>query len=497
MGNGETKQSVTDLDAKLQDEIEHALQDVTLMEMVDPQTPSGRNGDQTKRKGTVAAIQGEDILIDLGGKSTGVLPIKQLGDEPLPAVGDVIEVNVTGYNEDEGLVMLSRKDAVMAATWATLETGQLVEGKVTALNQGGLEMKVDGIKAFMPLSHIDRGRVETKDLPAFLHRNIQCKVIEVRRSEKSLVLSRRKLLDEEAQRQGEKVLASLAEGQRIVGTVKSIMPYGAFVDLGGIDGLLHVKDMGYGRIQNPNQVVSEGQQLEVMVLKVEHETQRIALGLKQTMADPWEGADSKWPADTVVSGTVTKLMNFGAFVELEEGIEGLIPTSELSYERRIHHPKEVVQVGELVKVRVLSVDPGRQRISLSIKQMGEDPWQGASVRWPKDSVIEGTVRRLTTFGAFVELTPGVEGLIHISEISANHVRSVGDVIKEGDQVEAKVLSVDEDRRRIGLSIKQGPAAAAAVSDNGAESTEPAQKKTRKKPLRGGLPPAYGNWTTLG
>lgn len=472
----------------VQREVEDALGSMSLMDMADGESPASPAANTGLQRGTVVGIQGDDILVDLGGKSTGVLPIKQLGEEPVPAIGSTIEVMVSSYNEAEGLLVLSRQDAVLAAAWDTLQVGQTVEGRVTGHNKGGLELKIDGIRAFMPISQIEQYRVD-EDLSGYADRRLPCKVIEIRRKEKSVVVSRRAFLEEEASRNREQRLQALEVGQVVTGRIKNIMPYGAFVDIGGVDGLLHVGDMGYGRVNDPREVVQEGQELQVKILKFDPETKKIGLGLKQLMADPWTGADVKWPVDTVVRGRVTRLADFGAFVELEPGVEGLIPIGELTFERRVGHPREVVNPGDIVEVRILSVDTARGRISLSLKRAGEDPWIGASVRWPSEGMVDGTVKRITAFGAFVELAPGVEGLIHISEVSDGHVREVGDVLKVGATIQARVLSVDEERRRIALSLKQSSAApdydaleAMATSDR----PERPDKPRRKKPLRGGL-----------
>jgi len=473
-------------------EISDALGDMSLMDMVDAEEASRRGttagSAANTRRGIVISVQKDDILVDLGGKSTGVLPVVQLGDEPLPNVGDSIEVMVTGYKADEGLITLSRQDAVLAATWETLRVGQIVEGMVKGHNKGGLELKIDGIKAFMPISQIELSRVEDEDLPGFLNRKLQCKVAEIRRADKALVVTRRELLKEEEARQREARFETLKEGQLVTGTVRTIMPYGAFVDIGGVDGLLHIGDMGHKRTEDPKEVVHQGQQLELMVLKIDREHRKIGLGLKQTLADPWEDVENKWPVDSIVSCRVLKLMEFGAFIELEPGIEGLIPISEMSYTKRVNHPRELLAENDVVKVRILSIDPLKKRIAVSLKQAEDDPWMGASLRWPADSVVSGRVTRLAPFGAFLELTPGVEGLIHISELSDAPVRNVAEVVREGDTIGVKVLDVDEDRRRISLSVKQvalmpdytGHAEGEPASD----SAKPPRK--RKKPLKGGL-----------
>lgn len=474
---------IPDLGESFENELDEALGSMNLASLMDTDLPSGGAAQaEGVRRGRVVSIQGDDIFIDLGGKSQGVLPTSQFRDGKLPAEGDVIDVTVERYDPDDGLLLLSREGAVRAATWTGLHSGQIVEGRVTGHNKGGLELDVNGIRAFMPISQVDRFRVE--HLAPYVNQRFSCEVVEVNRGEQSIVVSRRAVLEREAAETRQRTFDALVEGQIVAGVVKTIMPYGAFVDIGGVDGLLHVRDMGFGRVEDPASVVREGQTLQVMVLRIDRDERKIALGLKQTMADPWDGAEAKWPVDTLVTGRVTRLMDFGAFVELESGVEGLVPIGEMTYERRIAHPKEIVSAGEVVKVRVLNVDLARRRIGLSIKRAGDDPWMGASMRWPVDSIVEGVVRRTADFGAFVELTPGVEGLVHISELSDAHVRTVADAVRVGDAVKAKVISVDEDARRMSLSIKQAaysPARDADVPDAAA----PAPRK-RKKPLKGGL-----------
>jgi len=472
------------LDETIQRELNEALSDMGAESFVDTADVEHQSQDEQIHRGKVIAIHGDDIFVDMGGKNQGVLPATQFEDEPLPEVNSVIEFTVQGYDQSEGLVLLSRQGAVQAAAWETLERGQVLEGRVTGHNKGGLEMDFGGIRAFMPISQIELHRVE--ELGGYVNQRLRCQVTEIDRSQKNVVVSRRAVLQQEEEEAREKTVQSLTEGQTVVGTVKTIMPYGAFVDIGGLDGLLHVSDMSYGRVENPETVVKQGQQLEVMILKFDRESRKISLGLKQVLPDPWTGAESKWPEGELVTAVVTKLMDFGCFVQLEEGVEGLIPISELSFEKRISHPKEVVSVGEAVKARVLQVDPAQRRISLSIKRVGDDPWVGASVRWPAESVAEGVVRRTTQFGAFVELTAGVEGLVHISELSDDRVRSVEDVVKVGQTIQAKVLGVDEENRRISLSIKQ---LVTAPEYTGAEQDQrqPERKRPkRKKPLKGGL-----------
>jgi len=472
----------SDWNEALQREVEEALGGMSVEQILDGEEAAREAGSEKIRKGRVLAVHGDDVFVEMGGKTQGVVPAEQFQGESLPAAGDVIEVTVEGYDKDDGLILLSRKGAIKQAAWETLQKGQVVEGRVTGNNVGGLELDINGISAFMPISQIEITHVE--ELSPYVNQRLRCQVIEIDRPRKRVVVSRRAVLEEEAAQAREQTLATLAEGQVVKGTVKTIMPYGAFVDIGGVDGLLHIGEMSYKRIDDPRSVVHEGQQLEVMVLRVDRDSQKISLGLKQVMPDPWADAETKWPVNEIVTGRISRLTEFGAFVELEEGLEGLIPISELSYERRIGHPSQVVQEGQVLQVRVLSVDTQRKRISLSLKQVGDDPWMGASVRWAANSIVEGTVKRITDFGAFVELTAGVEGLVHISELSDKRVRSVGDVLSEGQTVKAKVLSVDEEKRRISLSIKQ--AASEVAAQQAAEEPQQRRRPKRKRPLRGGL-----------
>ncbi|MBN1942622.1 MAG: S1 RNA-binding domain-containing protein [Phycisphaerae bacterium] len=483
------------LDEDVQRELDAALGDMSLQDIIDaddgaassPASPSRRPGSGL-RKGRIVSIQGDDIFVDVGGRSEGLLPANQFPeDEPLPKEGDEIEVLIEGY--DDGILRLNRQGAIRAVTWDTLEKGQLVEARVTGHNKGGLEVTFGGVKAFMPISQIDLIRVE--DLSPYVGEKFPCVVTDIDYSRQSVVVSRKHWLKQQAKKQAEALWETIHEGKIVAGRVRSLMPYGAFVDLGGTDGLLHVKDMAHGRVEKPEDIVQVGQEIEVRVLSFDRESKKIGLGLKQTQPDPWEGAEGKWPVATSVSGRITRLMDFGAFIEIESGVEGLIPISEMSF-RRIGHPKEIVKVGDVVRVQVLSVDSQAKRIGLSLKQAGDDPWQGASVRWSPGSVVEGVVKRIAEFGAFVELADGVEGLVHISELDHKHVASVNAVVSQGQAVQVKVLEVDEERRRIGLSIKQAKEAPAGMGVP-AEGTfadlhavQAQSDKKRKKPLKGGL-----------
>lgn len=493
------------LDPDLQRELDEALGDMSLEQIIaseqvgdkDAKGNAPRGTGKGVRKGHVVAVQGENIFVDMGGKSQGVLSASQFDENtPYPNVGDVIEVTIEGYNNAEGLLVLSRQGAVMAAAWETLDEGQIVDARVTGHNKGGLECVIGGIQAFMPISQIELYRVE--DISPYVGQKFRCQVIEVDPEDRRVIISRRAILELEAAQEKEKAWETIAEGQEVDGIVRNIMPYGAFVTIGpNMDGLLHVGDMAYTRVEDPKTIVAEGQKVRLKVLKVDRETRKISLGLKQCMPDPWTSVAVKYLVNDVVTGKITRLADFGAFVELEAGVEGLVPVSEITFERRINHPQDVLSANQMIRVRVMSVDAEKKRISLSLKRVGDDPWTGASARWPADSVVTGVVKRIAEFGAFVELTPGVEGLVHISELSTTHVKRVQDVVKEGQSVQAKVISVDEDARRISLSVKQAQsmmftASAAEIASASAgtvtvASAEPAATaKKRKKPLKGGL-----------
>ncbi len=480
----------TKIDDALQREIDEAFGDMNLADLLDAEDKkeTGQRGTGVGvRKGKVIAIHGDDIFVDVGGRSEGLLPADQFRDEPLPVVGETIEVVIEKFDSNEGILRLSRDGAVQAASWETIEVGQIVEGRVTGHNKGGLELVVNGIDAFMPISQIDIARIE--DLTPYTNEKLECLISEVDHREGNLIVSRRDLMKKRQGELADELWETLHEGKVLQGTVRTIMPYGAFVDIGGCDGLLHIRDMAHSRVEKPEDIVHVGQELEVKVLSIDKDEKRIGLGLKQTLADPWDGAEGRWGVGETFSGRITNLASFGAFVELEPGVEGLIPIGELSF-RRIGHPKEVVNAGDVVKVRILNVDSEQQRMSLSIKQAGEDPWVGASVRWAAGSNVEGTVTRTTDFGAFVELAPGVEGLIHISQLSDKRIATVTSVVSVGQTVTARVVEVDEERRRIGLSMKPESSGSSEAASEGTladlEAIQNKPERKRKKPLKGGI-----------
>ena len=442
------------------------------------------------RRGRVTQVTKDDVFIDFGGKSQGVAPMQHFQTEP--KVGDEMDFVVDRYDEREGLLLLMPKGAASAnVSWETLEIGQLVEGNVTGMNKGGLELDVKGMRAFMPAGQVDL--YFQKDISTFIGQKMKAEVTQFDARAKNLVLSRRNLLEREKEEARQKLMAELEEGQTRRGTVRSVMDFGAFVDIGGADGLLHVSEMSWKRGQKPSDFVKEGDIVEVKIIKLDKASGKMSLSLKQAMSDPWSGVETRYGVGTTLTGRITKVEPFGAFVEVEEGLEGLLPVSEMSWQR-IRHPSDVVKVGDTVKLVVLSIDPAARRMSFSLKQAGPDPWSTVKDRFAQDMVVSGKVTRVVDFGAFVELEPGLEGLVHISELANSRVRAAGDVVKPGQDVQVRVLEIDKDARRVSLSLRratepQGAATGGATAGVGASApavpAAPAKKKKRPE-LRGGL-----------
>jgi small subunit ribosomal protein S1 len=442
----------------------------------------------TRVSGRILSISGPDVFVDIGGKSEGVLPLDEFEPDEPPTVGQTLSLVPHGFDRESGLMRLSLREAKLQADLETIRVGDIVKGRVTGSNIGGLELRVHGARGFMPMSQVDIHRHE--DFGGFMGRWLECEVTEVDRRGKRLVLSRRKILEREREEERRQLRFQLAEGQVRKGIVRRLADFGAFVDLGGIDGLLHISDMSYARVNHPSEVVKEGDEIEVKVLKVDLVKDRISLGTKQLAADPWTMVEGKYRVGETVEGTVTKLMDFGAFVQLEPGIEGLIPISEMSWTQRVRHPKDVLNVGDAVRVAILGVAADKRKISLSLKALGADPWLGVAERYQPEMLLSGAVARITNFGAFITLEDGIEGLVHISQLSDQRVRAVSDVVEVGKVVQVKVLSVDADQRRISLTMKMpreaSMEAAAAAAATGTSAEPPKPKKERKKPLRGGL-----------
>ncbi|MDD4888506.1 MAG: S1 RNA-binding domain-containing protein [Phycisphaerae bacterium] len=490
------------MDEDVQKEIEAALGDMSLEDLLDKEQEA-KNAARREaapagpatpglRRGRVLAIESRSVLIDLGGKSQGIIPLEQFEDH-VPKVGDTVDGIFDRYDAAEGLVHLSRKGAVAAAAWNTLEEGQIVEGRVTGVNKGGLELEVNGIRAFMPAGQVDIYRIE--DISTFIGQRMRCQVTDLDRRDKNLVVSRRGVLELEKEEKREATWKEIEIGQVHEGVIRSIMPYGAFVDLGGVDGLLHISDLAWGRVDKVEDVVQLGQKVQVKVVKLDKDARKISLGLKQMGADPWTTVATRFQPKMTIQGRVTRVVDFGAFVEIEPGIEGLAPVSELGWSR-VNHPRDVLTAGQVHTFLVLSVEPDRKRISLSLKQAQANPWTSITGRYSPEMTVPGKVTRVVDFGAFVELEPGVEGLVHVSQMSDKRVNHPSDVVKVGQEVQARVLSVNEQERKISLSLK-APAPAATAAPAGAASAAggaaaaqaappPPPKKKRDKPLKGGL-----------
>ena len=408
-------------------------------------------------RGRVVHVGSSEVLVDVGYKSEGAIPIEEFHRHGgLPKVGEEIEVYLEAKEDSEGLIVLSKDKADKIKVWDAVtqayEKGSPVEGRVVEVVKGGLSVDV-GVKAFLPGSQVDLRPV--KNLASLIGQSVRARVIKLNRRRGNVVLSRRAVLEEEREEKKKHTLEVLAEGMVLTGTVKNITDYGAFIDLGGIDGLLHVTDMSWGRVGHPSEIFQVGDQVEVVVLHFDRESGRVSLGYKQKSSDPWERVEQTYAPGTRVRGRVVSLTNYGAFVELEAGVEGLVHVSEMSWTRRVRHPSKIVNVGDEVEVIVLDVNRGAKRISLGMKQVEPDPWATIDERYRVGARISGKVRNLTDFGAFIELEPGVDGLLHISDMS--WTRSVGhpsEVLKKGQELDSQILNIDKENKRISLGLKQ-------------------------------------------
>ena len=407
-------------------------------------------------EGTVVSVSAESVFLDIGFKVEGVLPRTAFSDNAEGVQpGERFPVSVRGRNE-EGYYELSRFKVAQPTDWASLERAfaekTAIAGTVTAAVKGGFSVDV-GVRAFMPVSR--SGAREASEIGDLVGQSITCRIIKLDAAEEDVVVDRRAVLEEQALAEQASQFASIREGDVLSGKVRSLASYGAFVDIGGIDGLLHVSDLSWSRVESPEEQLSVGQELQVKVLKIDPETRRISLGLKQLQAEPWEAAAEKYKAGERVTGVVRRLMDFGAFVEVEPGIEGLIHVSEMSWVKKVRKPSDILKIGDTVDAVVLSVNQAERRMSLGLKQALGDPWKEAVQRFPVGSVVEGPVTRLAKFGAFVQMTDGVEGLVHISEITAErHLHHPQDVLKVGQTVRAQVLGLDAEKRQAKLSMKQ-------------------------------------------
>ncbi|HEX6496547.1 MAG TPA: 30S ribosomal protein S1 [Acidobacteriaceae bacterium] len=417
---------------------------------------SQSKADAAQKEGTVISISSDSVFLDIGFKVEGVLSRGEFENNAEGiTVGDTIPVSVKGRNE-EGYYALSRLKIVQPTDWSSLEEAYAqkaaVAGTVTGIVKGGLTVDV-GVRAFMPASR--SGTRDAADLEKLVGQEITCRIVKLDAVEEDVVVDRRVILEEQARQLEQQRYAEVKVGDIVSGLVRSLTSYGAFVDLGGVDGLLHVSDIAWSRVNNPEEVLTVGQRVQVKVLKIDPDSRRISLGLKQLQPEPWDSAADRYQLGQRVSGTVKRLMDFGAFIEVEPGIEGLIHVSEMSWVKKVRKPADLLKLEDTVEAVILSINPAERRLSLGLKQALGDPWAVVPQNFPAGSVIEGAVVRLTKFGAFVQLAEGIEGLVHISEISAEkRINHPQDVLKLGQVVRAQVLAVDLEKRQIKLSMKQ-------------------------------------------
>ena len=413
--------------------------------------------------GTVVDIIGENAVVDVGLKAEGQVPLKEFVDEAgeiQVKIGDVIEVLLENTDDNSGLVILSKDKARKRKVWdqvqAAMESDETVIGTINARVKGGLSVTLEGgVKAFLPGSQVDLRPV--RNLDVFLDQDLAFKIIKFNKRRGNIVLSRRVILEAERANLKDQTLDRLQEGQLVEGTVKNLTDYGAFIDLGGIDGLLHITDMSWGRVNHPSELFAVSDKVKVKVLKFNQDSERVSLGLKQITADPWVNAEEKYIPGTVVQGRVVSIKDYGAFVELEEGIEGLVHVSEMSWTRQIKHPKQMVNLTDEVKAVVLDIDVSQNRISLGMKQLEENPYEKVMETYPPGTVVDGEVRNIADFGIFVEIEPGIDGLVHITDLSwTQRVRHPSELYKKGDKVQAAVLNIDNtgEKPKISLGIKQ-------------------------------------------
>jgi len=410
--------------------------------------------------GTVIAISGDYVTVDIGYKSEGQIPIEEFASSATEKVelkvGEKIDVYLESQENEHGQVELSKEKADKLKIWDEIndavERNELVEGVITGRVKGGLTVDI-GVKAFLPGSQVDLRPV--RNLEKYISETYKFKVIKFNKRRGNIVLSRRALLEAEREELKAKTLEKLEVGMTMKGIVKNITEYGCFVDLGGIDGLLHITDMSWGRVNHPSEMFEVGDEVEVMILKFDPRTERVSLGLKQVSEDPWVSVSDKYHVGDRVKGKVVSLTDYGAFVELEDGIEGLIHVSEMSWTKRVKHPSKVVSIGDIVETVILDIDIENKRISLGMKQIETNPWELLQERYPVGSVVRGKIRNITNFGLFIGIEEGIDGLIHVSDISwSNKVKNPADVFQKGDEVEAVVLHIDVEKERFSLGIKQ-------------------------------------------
>jgi small subunit ribosomal protein S1 len=450
------RESLTRKAARFYDDAEYSDQEYrTMLEKYDETMKSIEQGNIVS--GTVLLVTDTAVIVDIGFKSEGSIPIQEFGDVSVIHVGDRIEVFLEDVENQDGQLVLSKQKADFMKVWDKIkeiyDNNLPVEGKLVRRIKGGIVVDLLGVDAFLPGSQIDIRQV--KNFDQFIGEAFKLKIIKINKTRRNIVVSRRVVLEEERAKLRDTVLSDLEIGQVREGTVKNITDFGAFIDLGGVDGLLHITDMSWGRINHPSELVSIGDRIKVKVLNFEEGKTRISLGMKQLTPYPWDGVEEKDPVGSIVPGRVVSTTDYGAFVELERGVEGLVHISEMSWTQHIRHPSKIVNVGDQIKVKVLNVDKANEKISLGIKQLEPDPWSTIDEIHPIGSRVKGKVRNLTNFGAFVEIEEGIDGLVHISDMSwTKRIKHPSEVMKKGQIVEVAILGIDKANRRISLGHKQ-------------------------------------------
>jgi len=407
-------------------------------------------------KGKIVSVSGKEVVIDIGHKSEGLIPLDEFDEPESIQPGDEVEVLLESIEDENGMVVLSKKKAQKIMGWERIinnyNEGDVIKGKAMRKVKGGLMVDI-GVEAFLPASQSTlKGPI---DLGTLIKKELEYKIIKINKPRKNIVVSRKEVLSAEQEVQRHKLLEELKKDEIRKGVVKNITDFGAFISLGGIDGLLHITDMSWGRISHPSEVLAVGDEVEVMILDFDRDSMKVSLGLKQKTPNPWEDVDSKHPIGSKLKGKVVNLVPYGAFIELEKGVEGLIHISEISWTKRINHPSEVLAIGDTVEAVVLSIDSDNQKISLGLKQLEANPWLEAPVKYPVGSTIKGKVKNLTDYGAFVELDENIDGLVHVSDISwTKKISHPSEVLKKSQKIEATVLSVDQENMKIALGLKQ-------------------------------------------
>ena len=407
-------------------------------------------------KGRILEIRPREVLVDIGYKSEGAISKSEFDDGDDLQVGDEVEVLLVRLENDEGTVILSKERAAYRQNWEKIakvfEEGGIIKGKVKAVVKGGLLVNI-GVEAFLPGSQIDV--VPPKDLNGFVGNTYDFKIVKINDDRKNVVLSRRELIEQERSEKRARFMETVAIGSVVKGYVKNLTDFGAFIDLDGMDGLLHITDMTWGRLGHPSELLKVGQELDVIVLDINKEKERVSLGLKQTLNNPWDKIEERFPSGSKIKGKITNLVPYGAFVEIEEGVEGLIHVSELSWTKRIARPSDVLTIGQEIEAQVLGVNKEEQKISLGIRQLETNPWDEIEVKYQIGRQIKGAVRNLTAYGAFVELEEGIDGMVHVSDMSwTRKINHPSEVVKKGDEIEAVVIDIDKQNQRISLGMKQ-------------------------------------------